>query len=149
MDLGAKYGVAVDFHEWRGEPWDGGAFAGYGILTKMAAEYPDVPIINCHGGQAIGSYKWGPECIQRACAATGGGLRAGKNVYLETGTWPAEYFEIALKDPNVGATQLVWGGDYGNVPQNITAHLGQKYHPSSYTTSIGNWPFVPSYQTDF
>ena len=80
--------------------------------------------------------------IRKACAVAG----RGENVYLETGTWTAEYFEIALKDPNVGAIQLIWGGDYGQCPQYINAHPGQV--PSSYSTMMKRWP-IPSYQNDW
>ncbi len=138
-DLAAKHDVTIDFHESSGRQWGGGTYGGYGLLSKIAAEYPDVSIIICHGG---GHTEAG---IKAACSAAG-----RENVYLECGDWPAEYFEIALKNPNIGVTQVIWGHDYGNVPQYITAHPGEEYHPSSYPTlRMRKWPLVPSYQTDF
>jgi predicted TIM-barrel fold metal-dependent hydrolase len=139
MDLAAKYNVVVDFHEWN-VPFD-----GHRLISQVAREYTEVPIIFCHGGHSIGDYAIGADFIRKSCAVAG---RASDNVYLETGTWCAEYYEIALKNPNVGATQLIWtGGDYGNVPQYITSHPGQE--PSSYGTSMKRWPRIPSYQTDW
>ena len=138
-DLAAKHDVTIDFHESSGRQWGGGTYGGYGLLSKIAAEYSDVPVIICHGG---GHTEAG---IKAACSAAG-----RENVYLECGDWPAEYFEIALKNPNIGITQVIWGHDYGNVPQYITAHPGEKYHPASYPTlRMRKFPLVPTYQTDF
>ena len=128
LDLAAKYGVCMDWHE---RPLT--------LLSRVAREYPNVPIIFCHGGHT-------EEGIKNACGLAG----RGENIYLETGCWPAEYFEIAIKNPNVGAKHLIWGHDYGNVPQYITAHPGEKYLPSSSPGfAQSGWPRVPTYQTDF
>jgi len=32
------------------------------------------------------------------------------NIYLETGYWKAEFYELALRNPNIGAGRLIWGG---------------------------------------
>lgn len=96
-ELARKYGVTIDFHDFACRY----PFNVYVLLARIASEYPDVPIILCHGGYSIGGYSEGASIIRKACAIAGNYGRM--NIYLETGTWPAEYFEIALKDPNVGA----------------------------------------------
>jgi len=132
-ELAQKYGVTLDFHE----------FGNYELLGRLAREYPDVPFIYCHGGYSIGGYVQGAEVIRRSCGLAG----RCDNIYLETGTWPAEFFEIALKDPNVGVTQLIWGGDYGHVPQYIVANPGRE--PSSFSSVMKRWPPVPYYHIDW
>ncbi len=32
------------------------------------------------------------------------------NVYLETGYWKAEHYEMAIHDQNVTCKRLIWGG---------------------------------------
>ena len=138
-DLARKYDVTLDWHDFiMLDGWD-----PFDQLYRIAMEYPDVTIIVCHGSHSIGNYAQGAVNIRKACEVAG----AVENIYLECGTWPAEYFKFALKNPNIGATQLIWGGDYGNVPQYITAHPGED--PSSYATSMKRWPDVPTYQTDW
>ena len=132
-ELARKYGVTIDFHD----------LGNYELIAQIAREFRDVTIIFCHGGYSIGGYVQGAEIIRKACGVAG----RANNVYLETGTWPAEFFEIALKDPNVGPTQLIWGGDYGHVPQYIVANPGRE--PSSFSTSMKRWPPVPHYQPDW
>ena len=146
MDLAAKYGVALDFHEGEAHhgraPWGGGAYAGYSLLTAVASEYPNVPVIIDHGGGHEA------EGIQKAVQIAG--RAGGRNVYLETGDWPAECFEFALTSPNVGATQLIWGHDYGNVPQYIIKKQRPGQSPITHPIlGLHPWRGVPSYQTDF
>jgi len=144
MELARKYDVTIDFHDFAwGYEWD-----PWKLLARISHEYPDVNIIVCHSGHSIGSYVEGDRAIRKACAVAGGADRAsGDNVFLETGTWPAEYYEIALKDPNVGPSQLIWGGDYGHVPQYIISNPGRE--PSSYSSVFKRWPLVPAYQPDW
>jgi len=144
MDLARKYNVTIDFHEFAwGYEWD-----PWKLLARLSNEYPDVNIIACHSGHSIGSYVEGDKAIRKACAVAGGADRAsGDNIYLETGTWPAEYFKIALDDPNVGVSQLLWGGDYGHVPQYIIARPGKS--PSSFSSMMKRFPPVPGYQIDW
>ena len=136
MDLAAKYDVTMDWREYSMRyGWD-----PYHQLSQLSREYPDVTIIILHGGGHT------DEGIKKACSAAG----RAENIYLECGHWPAEYFEIALKDPNVGATQLIWGGTHGTHCQYITAHPGEKYQPPSYPTlGMRKWPLTTTYQTDF
>ena len=144
MDLAAKYNVVLDFHEWSGRRWGGDSYSGYNIVSTIAGEYPDVTIVLMHGGGRT------EEAIKRGCAAVG----RSTNIYLETGGWMAEYYEIPLTNRNISATQLIWGHDYGNVPQYVLP----RNQPTSRSPEFGasmasgfykNMPPVPTYQTDF
>ncbi|MBW2031089.1 MAG: amidohydrolase [Deltaproteobacteria bacterium] len=138
-ELARKYGVTLDFHDFVPVyEWD-----AYHLLRRVAREYPDVNIIFCHSGYSIGAYVYGEEIIKKACGLAG----MCPNVYLETGNWPAEYYPIALNDPNVGPTRLIWGGDYGHVPQYIMPNPGG--NPPSYASVIRKFPSVPYYQIDW
>ena len=146
-DLAAKHDVVLCFHQYDGSDWGAGADAGYAILRKISGEYRDVIIDLQHGGYSGSGFVMGPDLIRSACSVSGSG-----NVYLETGCWPAEYYEIALKNPNIGATQLIWSGcDYGNCPQYHFTRLGAKYLASSgsHGTTTRRFPIVPRYQTDW
>lgn len=135
MELARKYNVTIDYHEGSiPYTWD-----VLQLLAQLAAAYPDVPIILCHGGGHD------PTIVKRACGVAG----RASNVYLETGSWLPDLYEMALKDPNVGASQLIWGHDYGNVPQYMT-------HPQPEGTGIARPPYfmkrwrkVPTYQIDW
>jgi predicted TIM-barrel fold metal-dependent hydrolase len=51
-NLAAKYKVAIHFHDFiRNDGWD-----PYQLLSRIALEYPDVPIVFCHSGYSIGAY---------------------------------------------------------------------------------------------
>jgi predicted TIM-barrel fold metal-dependent hydrolase len=142
--LARTYGVSIDFHDFA---WYSGIDT-YDLLARLSMEYPDVPIIFCHSGYSIGGYIQGEELIRKALTIAGRAVGpGGSNIYLECGNWPAEYFEIALRDPNVGVTQLLWGADYGHVPQYIVADPGRT--PPSYSTSMRRWSPVPAYQPDW
>jgi hypothetical protein len=145
MDLASKYGVVLDFHEWSGGAWGAGSDAGYAVLRKISGEYPDINIVLMHGGYSHSGFVEGPDLIRSACSASGGG-----NVYLETGNWPAEHFEIALKNPNVGATQLIWGGDYQSGTTYFFTRLGMKYlAPSGDHGNPRRYPFPARYHSDW
>ncbi len=137
-ELAKKYGVSIDFHDF-----DGHYFDPYQLISTIAMEFPDVPVIFCHSGYSIGAYVYGVDIIRKACGVAG----RGNNVYLETGNWPAEFFEIAIKDPNVGVPQLIWGGDYGHVPQYIMSNPERV--PSSFATVMKRFPKVPYYHIDW
>ena len=144
MELARKYDVTIDFHEFAWDyEWD-----PYKLLMRLSREYPDVPIIVNHGGYSIGDYAEGAASVRKACRVASEAVgEGGTNIYLETGTWPAEYYKYALKNPNVGVTQLIWGCDYGNVPQYIIANEGMD--PPSFASPIKKWPWTISYQTDW
>ena len=144
FDMARKYDVPIDFHEWT---WDY-SFNVWILLMKLAAEYQDVKVIVNHGGLSIGHYPVKDMNIRRCMEAAGFPLLRESNVYLEVGTWPAEMIRTAVEDPNIGPTQLLWGTDYGHVPQYIISHPGgqdQSIHP----TSVKKWPPVPAYQVDW
>jgi len=138
--LASKYDITIDFHEYHETDW-GGPYAGLGILRTISKEFPEVRIVVMHGG---GQY---PEEIRLTCRIAG----MADNVYLETGYWRAEYYEFALKDPNLGATRLIWtGGDTGSsLWTSFPTQPGAKYlNP----TGIGfqrNWVSPQPYQPDW
>ena len=129
----------MDFHEFAWEyEWD-----TYKLLHRIAREYPDVMFILCHGSYSIGDYTFGSDRIKQACNL----LTWHNNIVMETGTWPAEYCEIAIKDPNVGVTQLIFGTDYGHVPQYIM--MNPTGDPRTFSSSMKRFPPVPHYQVDW
>lgn len=143
-ELARQYKVTLDFHDFA---WHLG-FDYFDLLARLAIEFPDVPIVFCHAGYSIGAYARGAELVRRACEIAGLSVGVGaSNVYLECGTWPAEYFRYAVDDPNVTVTQLLWGADYGHVPQYPIMRSGSD--PSCYLTAMKRWPRVPPYQPDW
>lgn len=112
MEVAAKYKVPIYFHDpifpW-GFDWD-----PWELLRRLGGEYPDVTIIVPHGGYSYMSAEKSEHEIGKACWVIGLGA---ENIYLEVGNWPAEYYKIPLKNPNVGATKLIWGGEYCAIPR--------------------------------
>jgi len=143
-ELAKKYGVTLDFHDFSwGYEWD-----AYALLSRLAQEYPEVTIIFCHGGYSIGDYTFGGDKIRKACNVVGTAIVGrGMNIYMETGTWPAEYYEIAIKDPNVGVSQLMLGTDYGHVPQYIVTRPDAD--PPTFSSAMKRWARIPHYQIDW
>ena len=82
-------------------------FANPLLCHEIASEFPDVPIIMCHGGiEGSGYYtEYYEKCLNVAASH--------HNVYLECGQWWAELYEKPLKDPNIGAGKLLFGTDWG------------------------------------
>jgi len=148
MDLARKYSVPISYHDICGGPW---AFDPWQLLGRIIATYPDVKIIINHGGHSIGAYINDDWDIRQALRCAGSIHNRGEsNVFLEVGTWTAELMQIAIEDPNVGPTQLIWGSDYGNVPQYLTTDVRrQGKFPASFCTSMKRWPPTPNYQTDW
>ena len=143
MDLARKYKVTIDYHEFSGGfEWD-----HWKLLRRLAGEYPDVPIVVSHAGHSVGSYSDGDQELPKVLRIVGGNWRGGKNnIYLETGSWPTEYFKIALQDPNVGVTQLVWGGDYGS--RQYMLRPFDRNGPA-YATFMPKWKMEAPYQVDW
>jgi predicted TIM-barrel fold metal-dependent hydrolase len=143
LDLARKYGKAICFHdftwEYEWDPWK--------LLLRVAKEYPDVPIIVNHAGHSIGAYPRQDFYVRRAAEIAGYPLIREGNVFLEIGTLPAEYQRILVEDPNVGPTKLLWGSDYGHVPQ-YNLKTPDK-DPKAFSSSIRKWMPVPPYQTDW
>mgnify|MGYP005843103363 CR=1 FL=1 len=132
LDLAEKYGVAV-----AGVPHD------EKLVARLAAEYPDVPLIL----QLVGyGFRASREKLNSMCLA----VSRAKNVYLEMGLAPAELYEVPLSDPNVGPTRIVFGTDWG-ASHYIYSQPGRPIRGESFTSyadSIGKWG-PARYQTDF
>jgi len=132
MDLAEKYKVAV-----AGAPKD------ISLLSPLASEYPDVPLVV----QLVGmGYDATTHHIQTFCEV----IQRSKNIYLEMGTAPAELMEVALSDPNIGPTQIVHGTDWG-ASHYIYSQPGRPIHGERFTSYVD---FVPKwgavrYQTDW
>lgn len=90
------YDIPCFFHEYSSINLD----EPFTMLTNLLSIYPEFKVIIAHGG----GYK--PYEIEKAVTLAG----LNENVYLETGYWKAEYYELALKDYHVGASKLIWGG---------------------------------------
>lgn len=112
MDVAAKYDVPIYFHDacfpWVFH-WD-----AWELLRRLSGEYPNVSIVVPHGGYSYMSAEKSEQDIGKACWVIGLGA---ENIYLEVGNWPAEYYKIPLGNPNVGATKLIWGGEYCAIPR--------------------------------
>ena len=139
--LCVKHDISIEFHEYESNSWGGGPGAGYAIVSQMASQFPELRIVIEHGG---GQY---PEDIRAACDVAG----MAENVYLETGYWRAEFYELALKHPNVGATKLIFGG--GDNGSSIWSHF-PTYPGNKYLNPTGNlfqrkWPAPLPYNPDW
>lgn len=135
MKLALKYKLTIDLHEHSvGYEWD-----IQQLYSRLAREYHDVPMVYCHGG--------GHDeiSIKRACWVTG----RNSNIYLETGAWAAEQYIITFDDTNIRPTQLIWGHDYGNVPQYLTRCPGKDSKAAGPPYFMKRWLPVLTYQTDW
>jgi len=132
LDLASKYKVAL-----AGAPYD------ERMLPRLAAEYPDVPMIIQLVGMGSRASK---ARVESMCLI----LERFKNVYLEMGSAPAELYEIPLSDPNIGPTQIVFGTDWG-ASHYVYSQPGRPIRNESFTSYV-NW--IPKwgparYQTDY
>jgi len=132
MDLATEFNVAVagiPHEEW--------------LLSRLAAEYPDVPIVMQLVGYGMRASK---AKLESLCIIAG----RARNIYLEMGLAPAELYEIPLSDPNVGPTRILFGTDWG-ASHFIYSQPGRPIRGQSFTTYsdwIPKWGPV-RYQTDF
>ena len=147
-ELGVKYDVPVYNHDFFIFQKD---WTVKELLTKVSGNNPDAKIILAHGtpeGPGEDGIRETYECVA-----------ALDNVYMETGGWCERTFEIAF-EAGVTANRLMWGHDYGNVPQHIVRkNIGQfgpmpealeyRNHMSLMAFGYKNWPAVPTYQPDF
>lgn len=132
MALAEKYGVAV-----AGLPHD------EQIIGQLGAEFPKVPVII----QLVG---WGRRAaaakVRELCEVAG----PLGNVYLEMGLAPAALWEIALSDPNMGATKVIFGTDWG-AAHYVYSQPGRPIRGEAFTSYvdwIDKWGPV-RYQSDF
>lgn len=148
-DMARRYKVPIAYHELQ---WSDFYFDPWVLLNRLTRKYQDVPFIVNHGGQSIGDYPMGDWKIRKSLQSAGRytGRNAIPNVYLEVGTWTAEMIRMACEDPNVGPTQLLWGSDYGNVPQYLYNNTnGNSKFPSTFSNSMKRWQATPAYQSDW
>ena len=124
------------------------------MLAKVSEKYPAAKIIQSHGAVEDERVR-GMEAIKDMYEIVG----SLDNVYMETGGWGEKQFEIAF-EAGVTANQLMWGHDYGNVPQHIVTKKINEYGPkvkeleyrgtfSMMCFGYEDWPAVPTYQPDF
>ena len=95
------------------------------LCHEIAAMYPDVPIIMCHGGIEASAYYLDDyeKCLNVAASH--------HNVFLECGQWWAELYDKPLQDPNIGAKKLVWGTGWGQT--NLTQQRMPGRIPETFT----------------
>jgi hypothetical protein len=137
-ELAVKYDVPVLCHDqfvWDRE----GDWTLTQLLAKVSKSNPKAKIVQTHG------------CVEDEWTR---GLDAIKDMY----TVVAELDNVYMV--GVKADRLMWGHDYGNVPQHIVRRGVEKYGPKpkalDYRQTMSlmmfgyeGWPAVPTYQPDF
>ena len=111
-ELAIKHDLVAHFHEYETAQITNGIKPSdaYDILAMTCARYPAAKIlINHGGGQREEEVR---EAIRLASTFP--------NVYLETGYWKAEFYEMAIHDQNVTCKRLIWGG--GDTGSRIWMH---------------------------
>jgi hypothetical protein len=111
-ELAIKHDVVAHFHEYETAQVATGIkpSEAYDILAMTCARYPECKIlINHGGGQREDEIR---EAIRLASYYP--------NIYLETGYWKAEHYEMAIWDQNVTCQRLIWGG--GDTGSRIWMH---------------------------
>ena len=150
-ELGVKYDVPLIVHDQFLRPKD---WYLKDLLVKISEMNPDAKIVQAHGAVQVKGAT-GLDAMREMYEAVG----ALDNVYMETGGWCEKQFEIAF-EAGVTANHLMWGHDYGNVPQYIIRkNVGQwgpmpeglEYRNTMSKMMFGykDWPAVPTYQPDF
>ncbi len=112
-DLGVKYDVPVHYHDHMLHftcGWD-----TIDLLEKICLDNPKAKILFNHGYKDPYAFTTSASKELHKFYSMAAGV---KNLYLETGGWAEKHFEIAF-DEGVRACYLMWGHDYGNVPQHI------------------------------
>jgi hypothetical protein len=152
-ELAAKYDVPVLCHDQfifqRKGDWTLTA-----LLATISADNPNAKIVQTHG------------CVEDEWTRGLDGIREMytvvadlPNVWMETGGWCEKQYEAAF-EVGVSADRLMWGHDYGNVPQHIVRRGVEKWgpkpkaleyreHMSLMMFGYKDWPAVPTYQPDF
>ena len=152
-ELGVKYDVPVLCHDQFIRMREG-EWKLIDLLAKVSEMNPEAKIVQTHGA-VEGERERGMDAIKEAYTVIG----SLDNVYMETGGWSEKQFEIAF-EAGVTANKLMWGHDYGNVPQYIVRDtiekFGPKLKPLEYRKTMSimafgyeNFPAVPTYQSDF
>jgi hypothetical protein len=152
-ELGIKYDVPVLCHDqfvWNRD----GDWTLTQLLAKVSDMNPKATIVQTHGC-VEDEWTRGLDAIRDMYTV----VAELDNVYMETGGWCEKQFEVAF-EVGVTADHLMWGHDYGNVPQHIVRHNVEKYGPKPKALEYRNtmslmmfgykdWPAVPTYQPDF
>ncbi|MDR3294557.1 MAG: amidohydrolase [Clostridiales Family XIII bacterium] len=164
-ELAIKYDVPVHFHEYimfyrlPKTLWN-----HIKLLETVAGRHPKAKIVFNHG------YKDPdldvPDLIEsmRDVYAM---VSSYPNIYMETGGWCEKNFEVAF-DSGVSARNLMWGHDYGNVPQymfrknildrRIDGKIGLMTDPrvweyrkvdAQFGSQYKGVPTIPTYQPNF
>jgi predicted TIM-barrel fold metal-dependent hydrolase len=113
-EVAIKHDLVAHFHEYERSP--GQVLNGirpseaYDILAMTCSRYPKCKILINHGGGQR------EEEIREACHLAA----SFPNLYLETGYWKAEHYEMAIHDQNVTCKRLIWGG--GDTGSRIWMH---------------------------
>jgi hypothetical protein len=152
-ELGVKYDVPILSHDQILRSREGG-WTLTELLAKISEQNPKAKIIHTHG-----AVEDEPERGMDAIRDMYSVMATLDNVYMETGGWCERQFEIAF-EVGVTANKLMWGHDYGNVPQHIVRKNIEKFGPKQKqleyrkTASImafgyKDFPAVPTYQPDF
>ncbi len=146
VEVAARHGVHVRYHTGTpmgyDVPYSTGSLgpANFNPLWAhdLASAFPDVPLIFDHGGlQGWWSTRFVEDCLHVAASHD--------NVYLETGLWWRELYDLALADPNVGPGKLLWGTDWG---ASLPFHSQPGRTPPSYAVQKRGAPPV-AHQVDF
>ncbi|MCD7934877.1 MAG: amidohydrolase [Oscillospiraceae bacterium] len=95
-ELATHYDVPCYFHDYSHINME----APLTMMSSVLQKYPGFKLIIAHGGGQT------EDDIKSACYLAG----LFEHVYLETGYWRAEYYEYALKNYQIGASKLIWGG---------------------------------------
>jgi predicted TIM-barrel fold metal-dependent hydrolase len=115
------------------------------MIAAVCSKYPAFKVLIAHGGGSKESD------IDKACSLA----RSFENIYLETGYWRAEYYEYALRDPDLGAAKLIWGGgDTGShIWYPMINHGAIRTEKNTVYCNRNNWIWTGSkavdYQPDF
>lgn len=152
-ELGVKYDVPVLCHDQMLYMREGG-WTLTQLLARVSEMNPKAKIVQTHGA-VEDEHKRGEDAIRDMYMV----VASLDNVYMETGGWSERQFEIAF-ECGVTANHLMWGHDYGNVPQHIVRRGVEKWGPpmkeleyrktlSTMMFGYEGWPAVPTYQPDF
>lgn len=164
-ELGVKYDVPIHFHDHillfrqKVQNWN-----YLELLEKVCLDNPKAKIIMNHGYKDPDENGRDPLANMKDFYAMAATL---KNLYLETGGWCETNFEIAFEQ-GVRACYLMWGHDYGNVPQYLFRRGIEKHRVANAATRMTDtqvwnyrktdsqfgsqyegFPPIPSYQPDF
>jgi Tat protein secretion system quality control protein TatD with DNase activity len=159
-DLAVRYDVPLHFHEhiaFLPLPEEEWPWHWFDLLQKVANDNPKAKILLNHGYSGEEEHA-GVEGMKKVYPI----VASFDNIYMETGGWCEKNFEVAFES-GVSAARLMWGHDYGNVPQYIYRKDIMNYnptprmvHPWDYRKTVSyfmrcdsDFPAVPTYQSDF